>query len=323
MSNAESPLGVRVARKALEAEGIAGFELVAADGGMLPAFEAGAHLDVQVPGGVVRQYSLSNPPAETHRYCIGVLREPAGRGGSAAMHDQVGEGTVLHVSRPINHFPLREEASASLLLAGGIGITPIIAMAERLGSNGASFALHYCTRSPARTAYAERLRSAPFADHVRFHFDDGAPEQKLDLVAELKTPQPNVHLYVCGPKGFMDAVIATARDAGWSDAQIHFEYFKGAEVISSHDRHFDVVIKSSGKVIRVEAAQPVTKALAAHGIEIPTSCEQGVCGTCVTRVLEGEVDHRDLYLMDDEKARNDQFTPCCSRAKSPRLVLDL
>ena len=323
MSNAETPLALRVTRKTILADGIAGFELVAADGGALPPFEAGAHLDVQAPGGMVRQYSLSNPPVETHRYAIGVLRELAGRGGSAAMHDQVLEGTVLHVSRPINHFPLHEEASESLLLAGGIGITPIIAMAERLGATGAAFELHYCTRSPARTAYAERLHSAPFADRVHFHFDDGAPEQKLDLVAQLKAPQPNVHLYVCGPKGFMDAVIATARDAGWSDAQIHFEYFKGAEVISSHDRHFDVVIKSSGKVIRVEAAQPVTKALAAHGIEIPTSCEQGVCGTCVTRVLEGEVDHRDLYLMDDEKARNDQFTPCCSRAKSPRLVLDL
>ena len=323
MSSVETPLAVRVARKMRLAEGIAGFELVAADGTDLPPFEAGAHLDVQVPGGMVRQYSLSNPPSEAHRYMIGVLREPAGRGGSAAMHDQVSKGTVLHVSRPINHFPLHEDASASLLLAGGIGITPIIAMAERLAAIGASYDLHYCTRSPARTAYARRLGTKRFAERVHFHFDDGPAEQKLDLPGLLKTPRPGVHLYVCGPKGFMDAVIATARDAGWAESQIHFEYFKGAEVADSHDRHFDVVIKSTGKVIRVEAAEPVYVALARCGIDIPTSCQQGVCGTCLTRVLEGEIDHRDLYLMDEEKAKNDQFTPCCSRAKSERLVLDL
>ena len=323
MTNSEPLLTLRVARKTSEAEGIAGFELVAGDGRALPAVEAGAHLDIHLPNGVVRQYSLSNRPGDTGHYSIGVLRELAGRGGSAAMHDQVVEGTVLQVSAPKNHFPLHEKAASSLLLAGGIGITPIIAMAERLASIRAPFVMHYCTRSPARTAYAERLRTAPFAGNVHFHFDDGHAEQRFDLVAHLKAPQPGVHLYVCGPKGFMDAALATARDAGWGEQQIHFEYFKGAEVISSHDRHFDVVIKSSGKVIRVEAAQPVTHALAAHGIEIPTSCEQGVCGTCVTGVLDGEVDHRDLFLLDDEKARNDRFTPCCSRAKSPQLVLDL
>lgn len=323
MSNAEALLAVRVARKTIEADGIAGFELVATDGSALPAFEAGAHLDVHLPGGLVRQYSLSNPPGETHRYAIGVLREQAGRGGSAVMHDQVADGTELRISQPKNHFPLHEDAAHSLLLAGGIGITPIIAMAERLGAVGAPFELQYCTRSPARTAFAERLRQAPFAASVHFHFDDGPPAQKIDLVAQLKSPRADTHLYVCGPKGFMDAVLATARDAGWRDPQIHFEYFAGQEAHSATDRHFDVVVKSSGRVIRVEAAQTVVHALAAQGIEIPTSCEQGVCGTCITGVLEGEVEHRDLYFMPEEQAKNDQFTPCCSRAKSARLVLDL
>ena len=323
MANAETQLTVRVAHKMIEAEGIVGFELVSPDGAPLPGFDAGAHLDVHAPGDLVRQYSLCNPPGETHRYQIGVLRDPAGRGGSAAMHDGVHEGQLLQISPPKNHFPLHEEATRSLLFAGGIGITPIIAMAERLGSTGAPFELHYCTRSLARTAYAGRLRAAKFANNVHFHFDDDPLGQKFDLVAELKVPQPGVHLYVCGPKGFMDAVLATARDAGWSEPHIHFEYFAGPEVHSSQDRHFDVVIKSSGRVIRVEAAQAVTQALAAQGIEIPTSCEQGVCGTCLTGVLEGEVDHRDLYLMEDERAKNNQFLPCCSRAKSPRLVLDL
>ena len=323
MSNAEPLLNVHVAHKTIEAEGVCGFELVAVDGGALPHFDAGAHLDVHVPGDLVRQYSLCNPPGETHRYQIGVLRDAAGRGGSVAMHDQIEEGTRLLVSAPRNHFRLHEEATRSLLFAGGIGVTPIIAMAERLASQRANFAMHYCTRSPARMAYAQRLRSSPFAHLVHFHFDDGPPEQKLNLVDQLKSPHAGWHLYVCGPKGFMDAVLATARDNGWSESALHFEYFSGGEVHSSHDRHFDVVIKSNGRVIRVEAAQAITQALMAQGIEIPTSCEQGVCGTCLTRVLEGEIDHRDLYLMPEEQAKMDQFLPCCSRAKSERLVLDL
>lgn len=323
MTVAETLITLRVAHKTVEAEGVAGFELVAADDAALPAFEAGAHLDVHLPGGLVRQYSLSNAPGGTQRYTLGVLRETAGRGGSALMHDVLAEGSLVQVSAPKNHFPLYEQASRSVLFAGGIGITPIIAMAERLCALGAPFELHYCTRNLARTAYAARLRSAPFADQVQFHFDDGAADQKIDLPAQLAAPQEGVHLYVCGPKGFMDAVLATARDAGWNEAHLHFEYFAGLDVNAAHDRHFEVMLQSSGRVIRVEAAQTVVQALAAQGIEIATSCEQGVCGTCLTRVLAGEVDHRDLYLMEDEQAKNDQFLPCCSRARSARLVLDL
>ena len=323
MSTAEPLLTVRVKQKVTEAEGICGFELVAADGGELPSFDAGAHLDVHAPGAIVRQYSLCNRPGEKHRYQIGVLRDPVGRGGSVAMHDQVLEGSMVQVSLPRNHFPLHEEAKRSLLFAGGIGITPIIAMAERLASLGAEFKMHYCARTAARAAYLDRLRSSHLANKVHLHFDDGVASQKLDLVAELKTPEQGSHLYVCGPKGFMDAVLATARDNGWSESAIHFEYFAGGAVHASHDRHFEVVIKSSGRVIRVEAAQTVTHALGNHGIEIPVSCEQGVCGTCLTKVLEGEVDHRDLYLMPEEHAKMNQFLPCCSRAVSERLVLDL
>jgi len=323
MRNTESLLKVREAHKAPEAEGICGFELLAVDSGALPQFEAGAHIDVHLPGDVVRQYSLCNPPGEAHRYQIGVLRDAAGRGGSIAMHDQVNEGSTLQISQPRNHFPLHENATRSLLFAGGIGVTPILAMAEQLGSRGAQFEMHYCTRSLVRTAYVERLRHSKFADSVYFHHDDGPPAQRLNLVEQLRGPLSGTHLYVCGPKGFMNAVLATARDTGWSESNVHFEYFSGSEVHSSHDRHFEVVLKRSGRVIRVEAAQAVTHALAEQGIEIPVSCEQGVCGTCLTRVLEGEIDHRDLYLMPEEQARNDLFLPCCSRAKSDRLVLDL
>jgi vanillate O-demethylase ferredoxin subunit len=161
------------------------------------------------------------------------------------------------------------------------------------------------------------------AGNVHFHYDDGAAQQKVAIPALLARPDAGTHLYVCGPGGFLDLVISTAKASGWSDSNIHFEYFSGKEVDASTDSVFQVKIASTGKLIPVMTAQSVVAALLANGIEIPMSCESGVCGTCVTRVLEGEIDHRDVYFTDDEKARNDRFTPCCSRAKSDVLVLDL
>ncbi len=323
--NTPTPLliDVQVRRKTVEAEGIAGFELVAANGAELPAFTAGAHIDVHLPGGLMRQYSLCNPPGETQRYCIGVLRDPASRGGSAAVHDQLHQGATLAISAPKNHFPLEEAAKQTLLFAGGIGITPLLAMAERLSSLGASFELHYCTRSAARTAFLQRLRNSAFASSVFVHHDDGPAAQKLDLAQRLAVPEPGTHIYVCGPTGFLDAVRATARDKGWPDAQVHFEYFSGVAVHAADDLSFEIVLHSSGRVIRVEAAQTVTEALEAQGVLIPVSCQQGVCGTCLTRVIEGEIEHKDLYLTPEEQSANDQFLPCCSRAKGKRLVIDL
>ena len=318
-----STLSVRVARKAVEALDICTFELVSADGAALPPFGAGAHVDVQLPGGITRQYSLCNDPKETHRYLIGVLNDPASRGGSRALHEEVREGQVLQISTPKNHFPLAHEARHSLLLAGGIGITPILCMAERLAVAGAEFEMHYCARSVERTAFRTRIANSGFSERVRFHFDDGASEQKLDLEALLAKPQVGAHLYVCGPKGFMDAVLNMARDKGWAQEQLHYEYF-GAEVAKSDsDASFDIKLASSGRVIMVPKDKTVTQALADEGVDILVSCEQGVCGTCLTRVLEGMPDHKDSYLTPEEQATNDQFLPCCSRAKSPVLVLDL
>lgn len=316
-------LSVRVARKAPEAQDICSFELVAADGGALPAFSAGSHVDVHVPGGLTRQYSLCNDPAEGHRYLIGVLKDPATRGGSKAMHEQVKEGDVLTISAPKNHFGLAHDAKRHLLLAGGIGVTPILCMAERLAVTGAAFEMHYCTRSRERTAFTQRIAASAFAGRVQHHFDDGPAAQKLDIAGLLGTPEAGTHVYVCGPKGFMDAVLGAARGAGWPEAQLHYEFFTAAPVDTAGDGSFEVQLASSGRVVVVPKDQSVVQALAAAGVEIMTSCEQGVCGTCVTRVLEGKPDHRDVYLTPDEQAANDQFTPCCSRAKSPRLVLDL
>ena len=322
MSSAQT-LQVRVARKAVEAQDIVTLELVAVDGSTLPAFGAGAHVDVQLPGGVTRQYSLCNDPQETHRYLVGVLRDPASRGGSQAVHELVKEGDVLQISTPKNHFPLAHDAKRSLLLGGGIGITPILCMAERLANTGADFELHYATRSPERTAFRERIAASNFADKVAFHFDDGAAAQKLDLGRLLAKPQAGTHLYVCGPKGFMDAVLNTAREKGWPEAQLHYEFF-GAEVAKSDsDASFEIKLASSGRIVMVPKDKTVTQALAEAGVEIMMSCEQGVCGTCLTRVLEGVPDHKDSYLTPEEQAANDQFLPCCSRAKTPQLVLDL
>ena len=321
-----STLRVRVARKTEEAQDICSFELVSADGSTLPAFSAGSHVDVRVPGdaGVItRQYSLCNDPSEDHRYLIGVLKDPAPRGGSPPIHEQVGEGDVLESSAPRNHFPLAHEARRSLLLAGGIGVTPVLCMAERLAVAGSDFEMHYCARSRERTAFVDRIQRSSFAGRVRFHFDDGEDAQKLDIPALLREPQPGTHLYVCGPKGFMDAVLAAARAQGWPEAQLHYEFFSAEPVKSDTDGSFEVKLASSGKLVVVPKDKTVVEALAAAGVEVQTSCEQGVCGTCLTRVLEGEPEHRDLYLTPEEQAANDQFLPCCSRSRSPCLVLDL
>jgi vanillate monooxygenase ferredoxin subunit len=316
-------LTVRVARKSKEALDICSLELVSPDGAPLPAFSAGSHIDVHLPNGLTRQYSLCNDPAEGHRYLIGVLKDPASRGGSMAVHESVHEGDMLSISAPKNHFALAHEAQESLLLAGGIGITPILCMAERLSVAGAKFELHYGARTRERMAFQERIARSSFAHRAAFHFDDGEAGQKMNLDALLAAPHSGKHLYVCGPKGFMDAVLAKARAGGWSEPQLHYEFFSAEVIKSASDGSFEVKLASSGKRILVGKDETVVQALAAAGILVQTSCEQGVCGTCLTRVLEGEPDHRDMYLTPEEQATNGQFLPCCSRAKSACLVLDL
>ena len=316
-------LTVRVIQKNTEALDIDSFELVAADGQPLPAFSAGSHVDVHLPGGLIRQYSLCNSSGENHRYQIAVLKDANSRGGSKAMHEQVKVGDVLQISAPKNHFMLAHEATRHLFLAGGIGVTPILCMAERLTTTGADFQMHYCTRSAERTAFRARITESGLAPKVTFYFDDAVPEHKLDIAELLAKPETGVHVYVCGPKGFMNAVLDTARGSGWSEAQLHYEFF-GADVSPvATDESFEVQVASSGQIVTVGKEQTILDALAAAGVEILSSCEQGVCGTCLTRVIEGVPDHRDMYLTPEEQVANDQFLPCCSRSKSARLVLDI
>ena len=316
-------LRVRVAVRREEALDICSLDLVAADGSALPAFTAGAHVDLHLPGGLVRQYSLCNAPGETHRYRIAVLRDAASRGGSARVHDQLQVGTELEIGAPRNLFELDPSAPHHLLLAGGIGITPLLAMAEALAAQGTSFTLHHATRSRERTPFLAQLRAAPWATRVQHHFDEGAPPQKLDLAATLRAAPTGSHLYVCGPTGFMEAVLAEGRVQGWDEARLHREYFAAAPAGTAGDVGFELEIASSGRVIPVAADQTALAALLAAGLEIPMSCEQGVCGTCLTGIKSGTPDHRDQYLTPEERAAGNQFLPCCSRASSARLVLDL
>ncbi|MGE4335480.1 MAG: 2Fe-2S iron-sulfur cluster-binding protein [Pigmentiphaga sp.] len=313
---------VQVKKKIAEAEDIVALELADPSGQPLPVFSAGAHIDVQLGGGLSRQYSLCNNPVDRSRYVLGVLLEPESRGGSKAVH-ALNEGDILEISEPRNHFPLDAGAKQSVLMAGGIGITPILCMAERLAHIGSAFKLHYCTRTPERTAFRARLEAEGMQPHARVYYDNAAEGERLNLKEAIGEPQADKHLYVCGPSGFIDVVLNTAKSLGWPESRLHREYFTGVTATTGEGDTFQVKVASSGQVIDIEPDQSITDALAANGIDIPVSCEQGVCGTCLTRVLEGEPDHRDLYLTDAERDANDQMLPCCSRSKSPLLVLDL
>lgn len=317
-------LEVVVIHKKLEALDICSFELAHPQGLELPAFSAGAHIEVVLANGMTRQYSLLGNPNRRDRYKIAVLRVTGSRGGSIAMH-ACKKGDRILISEPRNHFPLVDSAGYSILLAGGIGVTPLLCMAERLAHLGADFEFHYCVRSAERAAFGEYLQSRRFRDRVRMHFDDGPDHQRLDVPAVLGRVHPATHIYVCGPAGFMKYVLDHAGRLGWPAGNVHKEYFAAAAAASSQlaDRAFAVEIASTGQIIEVPAGRTVVSVLAEYGIDVAVSCESGVCGTCLTGVKEGEPDHRDVFMNDAEHARNDRFTPCCSRAKSPLLVLDL
>lgn len=314
-------IDLRIARRTELADGIVGLDLVSLDGSPLPPFEPGAHVDVHVAPGVVRQYSLCNDPADVGRYRLGVLRDPASRGGSDSVHRAFAEGQVVRVGTPRCNFRLAARQQRAILFAGGIGITPLLAMAYHLLRVGVPFALHYCTRSAARTAFVDEIERSLFADAVVLHHDDGPPQQRLDLAAALGLPEAHTHLYVCGPSGFIDFVRGGAIARKWPDDRIHVERFT-ADVDTSGDT-FEVVAARSGVSVDVAAGESIVQALARKGVAVPVSCEQGVCGTCLTNVLEGRPDHRDLYLTDDEKAGNTLMMPCCSRSLDKRLVVDL
>lgn len=312
-------LTVRVAARYQAAQDIVAIEFESVDGMPLPPFEPGAHVDVQVTGELMRQYSLSNNPAAHGRYRLGVLLDPKSRGGSAAVHAALHVGQVVEIGRPRNNFPLRMDAAHTVLFAGGIGITPMLAMAHALQAATCSFELHYCGRSAARLAFVDELQR--FGVNVHVHADDGPSSQHLHIDTVLADPAPGRHLYVCGPNGFMDFVTNAAQRLGWSEGTVHLERF-GAEV-NTDGAPFTVVAARSKVVFDVQPGERIAEKLIEHGIDVRMSCQSGVCGTCITRVIEGMPDHRDYVQTASEKASNRTITVCCSRSKTRQLVLDI
>ena len=314
---------MRIAGRRMETADIVALTLADPNGADLPGFTAGAHIDVEIQPGLVRQYSLMALPNAGGTYQIGVLKDPASRGGSVALH-ALRQDDHIRISAPRNHFSLAAGDHPTLLFAGGIGVTPLMCMAEELHRAGRPFKLHYCARSASRAAFVDLLQTAPYADRVELHFDDGDASDKLGLDALLTATDRRAHLYVCGPAGFMEWVIGAALGAGWPDAQIHREYFKAdPPVVLADDGVFQVRLAKTGREFRVPADRSIAAVLIGAGVDVPLSCEAGVCGTCLCTVLDGVPDHRDYFLTPDEKARGNQILPCCSRAKTPLLVLDL
>ena len=307
---------------ALEAEGILSFELVHPDRAALPPFEPGSHVDVTTRDGTLRQYSLCNDPVERQRYRIAVLREVAGRGGSRFMHEDVRVGDFLEVSLPRNHFSLAADAGRHLLIAGGVGITPILSMAHALRRQAAAYEIHYCTRSAGRTAFKEEIGQVA-AGKVSLHHDHGDPSSGLDVAELLRVVVPGTHVYCCGPAGLMRAVEAATTH--WPPQSIHFEHFAAAKAdpyTAEGDAEFEVELGSTGAILPVPADRTILAVLRNAGTHVESSCEAGVCGTCRTRYLSGSADHRDYVLTDDE--RRDWIMVCVSRATpGDRLLLDL
>jgi ferredoxin-NADP reductase len=329
MTSSDNPADVRtlelMARQIrFEGRGINSYEFVDPSGALLPVFAAGAHIDVHLKDGFVRQYSLSNSPNERHRYVIAVLRDEAGRGGSKALHDGLRVQDKVRISHPRNNFELAANAKRVILLAGGIGVTPLKAMAHRLEEGGIDYEMHYCAKDESCTAFAAELAPMHAGGKLQFHFDNGDPSRGLDLRRLLSEAAPGVHVYYCGPGGFMKACAAATEH--WPAGTVHFEHFKAPERAASDAAaaavgEFIVKIASTGQLIPVSGDRSIADALEEAGVAIETSCRAGLCGTCKVRYLSGDVEHNDCILSDDEKQK--YLTTCVSRASSRELVLDL
>jgi phthalate 4,5-dioxygenase reductase subunit len=318
MSNPAPTFAVRIARADRIAADIHLFELRDPGARDLPEWTAGSHVSVRSPNGSVRKYSLCNDPAERDRYVIAVKRDPGGRGGSVDLVDHTREGDMVEITAPHNAFDLAPKAQSFIFIAGGIGITPIMSMARALNADGRRYKLYYLTRSPGHTAFAGELTGDEFRGKVVVHHDGGDPRDSFDLWPLLEKPS-TAHVYCCGPRPLLEAV----RDmtGHWSRAAIHFESFIDAGAAAKPtDTPFTVVLAKSGDRIEVPPGVSILDAMRARGHDAPSSCESGTCGTCRTALLSGEADHRDLVLMDDEKAA--QVMICVSRARTPEIVID-
>jgi ferredoxin-NADP reductase/nitrite reductase/ring-hydroxylating ferredoxin subunit len=315
----KAALRVQIARKWQAADGIAGFQLRPIKGN-LPTFQPGAHIDVHMPNGEIRQYSITNGPGESDSFTIGVKLEPESKGGSKCMHETVREGDILAISEPRNNFPLRRDAVKTLFIAGGIGITPLLAMAQALHHSGLKHELHYFAQNEAQLAFPDRLEGLQDTLTTHLGLDPAATGRKLrELLASYRSA---MHVYLCGPGPMLQAARQIAAEAGWPETAVHYEYFKNTNKIDDSSS-FEVALARSCVTLQVPAGKTILAVMREHGIDMPSSCEQGACGTCLATVIEGVPDHQDVYLNDAERRSGTKIMPCVSRAKSARLVLDV
>lgn len=309
------------------ANGILGFDFRPLHEEEWPVVTAGAHLDVHLPRGLTRSYSLINAHGENHRYVIAVNRETTGRGGSRYMHEELRVGEVLTLSAPRNGFPLREEASHSVLIAGGIGITPLWSMIQRLSQIKVSWTLHYSARTKEAAAFADQIASlaADTGDHVNFNFDDGEKDRRLDIQAIVDSSPSDADLYCCGPLPMLKAFDAATKER--EPSLVHREYFSAPasalDRTCGENHEFTVRLSRTNKTISVSSGITILDALLKAEVDVPHSCMSGICGACETGVLAGVPDHRDFVLSDSERESGATMMICCSRAKSPELTLDL
>ncbi len=321
MSGGDIPVRVRQMR--LEAETVLSVELETLDGARLPSAGPGSHVDVALGDDLRRSYSLTREISESPSCTIAIHRDPESRGGSAYVHERLRVGDKIRISRPRNNFPLDDKAELSVLIAGGIGITPIVAMIRQLTAAGRAWKLHYAARSRSaaafRKAIAQCLENSKGKGAVSYHFDDEQNGALIDMKAILAS-NPGAHFYCCGPEPMLAAYEEAARDL--PRETVHVEYFSTSEE-AARDGGFEVVLQRSGKTLHVEPGQTILDVLIAHNVSVPFSCTEGVCGTCETPVIEGRPDHRDMVLTDEERAKSETMMVCCSGSKSARLVLDL
>jgi vanillate O-demethylase ferredoxin subunit len=315
-------LTLKVSRRWEEAQGIVALELVHPEGKLLPPFEAGAHIDLHITSTIVRQYSLCNSPIERHRYVVGVLNTQSKGGGSQFLHETLRDGALIAASAPRNLFPL-VPARHTILVGAGIGITPILSMAEALADGRDSFEGHYFVRSLDNVAFGARFHHPDMASRFSIHSDnvDGMDVGSLRLI--VRNPEAEKHLFVCGPPGFLNVFCGFAADAGWPPENIHIERFAPSFAPATENKPFYLKLASSGQRLFVGTNQSALEVLTGAGIEVPSSCERGVCGACITRLVGGVAEHRDDYLSNAERNGGGVFIPCCSRAQTDELVLDL
>jgi len=317
-------IAVRIAVADTIAQNIRLLRLESLDGANLPAWDPGSHIDLHLGEGLIRQYSLCGPQRNSNCYEVAVKLEPESRGGSKFVHESLAAGSELRISVPRNHFAMAEQADMTYLVAAGIGITPIISMARALREKRRKFKLFYFARSPDHAAFMDELQDASLRESCRLLF--GLERHEVDSVLSqaLKDGCEGSHLYMCGPKPFMDTVHLVATRCKWREDHIHLEYFVNTKATEqSTQTSFEVKLARSGRTVTIPENRTIVDVLREEGIDTETSCEQGVCGTCVTRVLDGVPEHHDCFLTAQEQAKGDCMAVCVSRSRSRLLVLDL